>query len=98
MNVKEYSEWLQHKLEIKMQLANTHTKHLYEAYSSAVILPFYIDQDDSWDGGIYRNVTNTLNQYTRIPADIFKSVFNLSNYELLSCKIRLLIIVKKRIR
>ncbi|KQL43770.1 hypothetical protein AN962_05770 [Bacillus sp. FJAT-21955] len=83
LNVKEYSEWLQHKLEIKMQLANTHTKHLYEAYSSAVILPFYIDQDDSWDGGIYRNVTNTLNQYTRIPADIFKSVFNLSNYELL---------------
>ncbi len=83
MNVKEYSEWLQQKLEIKMQLANTRTKNLYDAYSSAVILPFYIDQDDSWDGGIYRNVTNTLNQYTRIPEDIFKSVFNLSNYELL---------------
>ncbi|WP_281203179.1 hypothetical protein [Cytobacillus kochii] len=83
MNVKEYSAWFQDKLNIKMQLANTRTKHLYDAYSSAVILPFYIDQDDSWDGGIYKNVTNTLNQYTRIPEDIFKSVFNLSSFKLL---------------
>lgn len=83
MNVKEYSEWLQAKLDIKMKLANTRTKNLYDAYSSAVILPFYIDQDDSWDGGIYKNVTNTLNQYTRIPEDIFKSAFNLSSFEIL---------------
>ena len=66
-----------------MKLANTRTKHLYDAYSSAVILPFYIDQDDSWDGGMYKNVTNTLNQYTRIPEDIFKNIFNLSSFEIL---------------
>lgn len=83
MNVKEYSEWLQAKLNTRMKLANTRTKNLYDAYSSAVILPFYIDQDDSWDGGMYKNVTNTLNQYTRIPEDIFKSVFNLSSFEIL---------------
>lgn len=82
MNVKEYSAWLQDKLEINMKLANTRTKNIHEAYSSALILPFYIDQDDSWDGGMFKNVTNTLNQYTRIPEDIFKSIFNLSSLEI----------------
>lgn len=82
LNVKEYSEWLQDKLDIKLKLANTRTKNLYDAYASAVILPFYIDQDDSWDGGMYKNVTNTLNQYTRIPVDIFKGIFDLSSFKI----------------
>lgn len=79
MNVKEYSEWFQMKLNANMKLANTRTKSLYDAYSSALILPFYIDQDDSWDGGMYKNVTDTLNQYARIPEDIFKSIFSISS-------------------
>lgn len=83
LNVKEYSDWLQDKLNIKLKLVNNRTKNLYDAYSSAVILPFYIDQDDSWDGGMYKNVTNTLNQYSDIPKDIFKGIFNLSSFEIL---------------
>ena len=83
MNVKEYSEWFQMKLNANMKLANTRTKSLYDAYSSALILPFYIDQDDSWDGGMYKNVTDTLNQYARIPEDIFKSIFSISSLEIL---------------
>ena len=96
MNVKEYSAWLQDKLEIKMKLANTRTKNLYDAYSSALILPFYIDQDDSWDGGMFRNVTNTLNQYTRIPEDIFKSIFNLSSFEILELQNLLANFIKEK--
>ncbi|QWI48171.1 MULTISPECIES: hypothetical protein [Bacillus cereus group] len=82
MNVKEYSEWLQKKININMQLANVYTKNLHNAYSSAIILPFYIDQDDSWDGVMYRRVSDTLGQYTRIPKDIFESIFSLSNLEI----------------
>lgn len=82
MNVKEYSEWLQKKLNLNMKLANTYTKNLHEAYSTALILPFYIDQDDSWDGVMYRKVSDTLGQYARIPKDIFENVFSLSSIEI----------------
>ncbi len=81
MDVKEYSEWLSDKLNIHMELPNVHTKELHTAYSSALILPFYIDQDDSWEGILYRKVTDTLNQYSGIPKNIFESIFSLSNEE-----------------
>lgn len=81
MNVKEYSEWLSEKLNIKMELPNVHTKTSHSAYSSALILPFFIDQDDSWEGIIYRRVTDTLNQYYGVPQNIFESIFSLSDEE-----------------
>lgn len=83
LSVKEYSEWLQNKLEIDLRLVNNKTKQLFNAYSSAVILPFYIDQDDSWDGSPYKNVANSINQYANIPSDIFKSIFSISSLKLL---------------
>ncbi|MBC2242863.1 hypothetical protein HCB25_02220 [Listeria booriae] len=82
MSVKEYSEWLQKKLNINMKLANVYTKKLSNVYSSAFILPFYIDQDDSWDGGMYKRVSDTLNQYSGIPKNVFESVLSLSNIEI----------------
>lgn len=82
LTVKEYSYWLQDKLSIEMKLPNTVTGELHKAYSSALILPFYIDQDDSWDGILYKNVTNTLGQYRNIPKSIFENVFSLSSVEI----------------
>ncbi|MBC6310884.1 hypothetical protein HCJ66_15205 [Listeria sp. FSL L7-1582] len=82
MNVKEYSEWLQIKLNFNMKLVNKWTKNVHDAYSTALILPFYIDQDDSWDGAIYRQISATLGQYTSIPEDVFKSIFSLSTLEM----------------
>ncbi|WBF52615.1 hypothetical protein [Macrococcoides canis] len=81
MDVKDYSEWLSEKLNIHMELPNVYTKSLSSAYSSALILPFYIDQDDSWEGVLYRRVTDTLNQYSGIPQNIFESIFSLSDEE-----------------
>lgn len=81
MDVKDYSEWLSGKLNIHMELPNVNTKTLSSAYSSALILPFYIDQDDSWEGVLYRRVTDTLNQYSGIPQNIFESIFSLSDEE-----------------
>lgn len=96
MNVKEYSMWLQKKLNIDMRLLNTRTRELFKAYSSAIILPFYIDQDDSWDGSLYRNVSDTLNQYTNIPSDIFKSIFSLSSLKLLELQNKKTIVTKEK--
>lgn len=86
MNVKEYSEWLSQKLNIYMELPNAYTKTLSLAYSSALILPFYIDQDDSWEGILYRRVTDTLNQYSGVPQNIFESIFLLSDKEVTQLK------------
>jgi len=86
MNVKEYSEWLSQKLNIYMELPNAYTKTLSLAYSSALILPFYIDQDDSWEGILYRRVTDTLNQYSGVPQNIFESIFLLSDEEVTQLK------------
>ncbi|PID05016.1 MULTISPECIES: hypothetical protein [unclassified Sporosarcina] len=96
MNVKEYSEWISNKLNIHMKLANVHTKKLHSAYSSALILPFYIDQDDSWDGVMYRKVSDTLGQYSRIPKDIFEAIFSLSTQEVTKLKNDLTNVTKKK--
>lgn len=96
MNVKEYSMWLQEKLDIDMRLLNTRTRELFKAYSSAIILPFYIDQDDSWDGGLYKNVSDTMYQYANIPSDIFKSVFSLSSLKLLELQNKKTIVTKEK--
>lgn len=79
MNVREYSDWLLDKLQMNMKLPNIRTNSLFNAYSSAVLLPFYIDQDDSWSGGLYKGVSPTLNQYKNIPVDVFKYYFSLSD-------------------
>lgn len=96
MTVKEYSMWLQKKLDIDMRLLNTRTRELFQAYSSAVILPFYIDQDDSWNEGLYRNVSDTLKQYANIPVDIFKSAFSLSSLKLLQLQNQRTILKKEK--
>lgn len=82
LNEREYSDWLQEQLAIEMQLPNVRTKELYSAYSSAVILPFYVDQDDSWDGIMYRRVSDALGQYSNIPQTIFEYLFGLSDIEI----------------
>ncbi|HZW67816.1 MAG TPA: hypothetical protein VFF20_04345 [Pseudogracilibacillus sp.] len=82
LNEREFSDWLQKKLNINMELPNIRTQQLSSAYSSAIILPFYIDQDDSWDGIMYRRVSNAVGQYSNIPRTIFEYLFNLSNVEI----------------
>lgn len=81
LNSKEYSAWFQEVLGIDMKLPNTNTKELHSVYSSAIILPFYIDQDDSWDGVIYRKVSDSLGQYSDVPKGIFEYLFSISDIE-----------------
>lgn len=81
LNAKEYSEWLQTLLGIDMKLPNNQTKKLHSVYSTALLLPFYIDQDDSWDGVLYRRVSDTLGQYNDVPKGIFEYALSISDIE-----------------
>lgn len=81
LNGREYSDWLQEKLGEKIYLPSKYTENLETAYSSALILPFYIDQDSSWGSSIYKGVSNTLAQYKNIPTSLFESVLGLTSAE-----------------
>ena len=56
-------------------------KKLHSVYSSATILPFYIDQFDSWDGVTYRRVSDSLGQYSEVPKGIFEYLFSISGID-----------------
>lgn len=79
MTQYEFSLKFQKILNINMKLTLKKTKNLDIAYASAVILPFYVDQDDSWGGKPYAGVTNAINMYSGVPASIFDYLFELSN-------------------
>lgn len=81
LSVREYSDWLQQKIDRKIYLPSKYTENLETAYSTALILPFYIDQDSSWNTSIYKGVSNTLGQYKKIPASLFESVLGLTSAE-----------------
>lgn len=79
LNSKEYSKWLQDILDIDMKLPHKTTKKLHSVYSTALLLPFYIDQDDSWEGVLYRRASDTLGQYNDVPKGIFEYSFSISD-------------------
>lgn len=81
LNLKEYSEWLSNKLNINMKLPNRSTSIYEPVYPSALMLPYYIDQDTSWNKSIYKDVVLELGRYegTAIPKKIFEYIFNISN-------------------
>lgn len=84
LDVKQYSEWLQDKLGGKIYLPNKRTDSLETAYATAFILPFYIDQDSSWNNSIYTGVSRTLWMYKNVPKAVFESLLGLSSAEIIT--------------
>lgn len=85
IGLKEYSKWLSSLLNLKIKLLLKNTEEYDEVYPSAYILPFYVDQDNSWSGAIYKNVVNELGAYnsTNIPKSMFEYIFKISNEEIM---------------
>lgn len=81
LNIKEYSQWLANTLKINMKLPMVKTLVYEPVYPSALILPYYIDQDTSWSRSIYKDVVLELGRYdsSAIPKKIFEYIFNISN-------------------
>lgn len=85
LTLKEYSEWLQKKLSVNMmlKLKNSSTNELSSVYSTEILTPFYLDQDKSWNGYIFKNTSDSLGRYSNIPQDILDYVLGISNREIL---------------
>lgn len=85
LNEKEFAEWLEEKLSIKMQLKlkGSSDNKLSSVYASEIITPFYLDQDKSWNGYLFKNTSDTLNRYSNVQDDLMKFVLGLSSNEIL---------------
>ena len=84
-DLKKYSKWLSELLNLKIKLPLKDNDMFDEVYPSAYILPFYVDQDNSWTGAIYKNVVNELGAYNSayIPKTIFEYIFKISNEKIM---------------
>lgn len=98
MNTKEYSAWLLDKLGIDIKLALKQKTDIRTVYPSAVILPFYVDQDVSWSSIPYKNVANDLNQYDSalIPSALFEYIFNISTQDILDKREKIIFYTKEK--
>ena len=77
----EYTRWLSDQLDINLKLENKSSEEVASvAYPSALIVPFYIDQDDSWSGRLFAS-TNELTMYKKVPDRIFEYILGISDDE-----------------
>ena len=85
LNLMEYSKWLSSLLNVQIKLNKKDTNEYIDVYPSAYLLPFYVDQDNSWAGAIYKNVAMELGAYnsTYIPKSLFEYMFNISNDDIM---------------
>lgn len=75
----DYTKWLSKELEIDMKLTNKATGRFRSiSYPSALISPFYIDQDDSWSGKFFSSISE-LQMYSDVPKGIFNYILNITD-------------------
>ncbi|MEC1752240.1 hypothetical protein [Bacillus mojavensis] len=79
LNEKEYSSWLQDFLKIHIKIKNKKTKTLSDVYASEILLPFYIDQDKSWNGYVYTKTADSFARYNNTVKNVFDFYFNVAN-------------------
>lgn len=81
---KDYSIWIQKKMGMKLQLVTNHSVKPSIAYIEAIISPFYIDQDKSWSGILYKETFDGLSAYKTVsfPKDVIYYYLGLSNNEI----------------
>lgn len=81
MNESDYSKWLLDELNLNVKLPLRVNGDLHFARPSATLLPFYIDQDNSWSGGVYKATTPSLSMYSSqsIPKNIIEYILGIGN-------------------
>lgn len=74
---EKYSLWFQKKMNVNYKLSSRN-EFLVDARVGALLTPFYIDQDLSWGGKLYKNPS--LNMYVNNPIKkIFEELLGLSS-------------------
>lgn len=75
----DFSTWLQNELGSNMVLIPKKSGKYSLAYVSALLTPFYIDQDYSWSALLYQKALTGVEMYQNQPKTIFEYLFGLSN-------------------
>ena len=68
LNDKEYSEWLCELLGITLKLVHKTTEESASLRASTYLFPFYIDQDKSWGGDLYKTHLKDISHYKNMPS------------------------------
>ncbi|MCL6709299.1 hypothetical protein M8R20_20135 [Pseudomonas sp. R2.Fl] len=84
---KEYSIWLQEFLNIHIKIKDKKSKLLADVYASEILLPFYIDQDKSWNGFIYSKSSDSFARYNNTVKNVFDFYFEIANKTLIDLEI-----------
>ncbi|MEC0105363.1 hypothetical protein P4H27_00255 [Paenibacillus taichungensis] len=88
LNEKDYSKWLQDLLDIEIKLKDKKEKLLSDVYASEVLLPFYIDQDKSWNGYLYSKSSDSFARYSSTVKSIFDFYFQISDEILIDLELQ----------
>ena len=79
LTLTEYTHWLSTQLNIDMKLTFKSSDMISSVmHPSAIILPFYVDQDDSWNGRLYSS-TDEIGMYKQTPERIIDYVLGISD-------------------
>ena len=83
-NFFEYSQWIQNKMDMKLELINKNSVSRKTAYIEAMLIPFYIDQDRGWSGSIFRETFEGLGRYDskHFPKDVIDYYLDISDSSL----------------
>lgn len=76
---KEYSIWLQDLLDIEIKIKDKKSKLLSDVYASEILMPFYIDQDKSWNGYLYSKSSDSFARYSNPVKNVLDFYFQISN-------------------
>ncbi|REB10038.1 hypothetical protein DVB69_04320 [Sporosarcina sp. BI001-red] len=87
LNEQEYSSWLQDLLKIEIKIKSKKNKKLTNVYASEVLLPFYIDQDKSWNGYVFSKSSDSYGRYSDTVKDIFNFYFDITNNKILDLEV-----------
>lgn len=84
----EYSVWLQNKIGINILSKEKMSEELKSVYASEVLLPFYVDQDKSWNGYIFKNSSDSYGRYSNIVKDVLEYYIGLSNADIIELEVK----------
>ncbi|WYP27178.1 hypothetical protein NSQ54_03425 [Alkalihalobacillus sp. FSL W8-0930] len=84
---KEFSLWLQEFISLNIKLKDKKSKSLVDVYSSEVLLPFYIDQDKSWNGFIFSKTSDSFSRYSNTVTSVIDFFFGINNNKIVNLEI-----------
>lgn len=79
VTISDYTRWLSHQLNADMKLPIRLTKVISSiSHPSALIIPFYVDQDESWSGRLFSS-SSEMNMYSETPQRVFEYLLNITD-------------------